>query len=116
MSGTAKTPGLRVEADHRDVDADFARRRILPFGRAEIERRRLRHIGSARTVSSRAGGNCHDSAWKSYLLRSDQQIEAHVVVDQHAALRHRDEKAELDKNQQDGNEDAATASAVRPFW
>jgi hypothetical protein len=29
-----------------------------------------------------------------------------VVVDQHAALRHRDEKAELDKNQQDRDKDA----------
>src|SRR5205085_2293690 len=40
-------------------------------------------------------------------VRGDQKIKPHVVVNQHAALRYRDEKTELDKDQQDGNEDAA---------
>ena len=105
--GDGENAGTRIDADHRDVDAEAAAA-VLPFGAAEIERARLRHTGiGAHRGRAAPRENCQDSRLEDVFVGSDQQVEAHVVIDQHAALRHRDEEAELDEDQQDRDEDAA---------
>ena len=104
--GDGERPRLRVEAEHRDVEPQPAAR-VLPFGAAEIERARLRHPGVAPGLDKALPRELPGFRLEDVFVRGDQKIKPHVVVNQHAALRYRDEKTELDKDQQDGNEDAA---------
>ena len=88
---------------------------VLPLGAADIDRAGLRHL--------RVGAHLVEAVARKYAgfglvdipVRGHEQIEPHVVVYQQTALRHRDEKAQLDKDQQDRDKDAAHRQRGAPL-
>ena len=114
MSGTANTPARGSKPDHRDVEFEAAAG-ILPLGPAEIEGAGLRDLGDGHRRFQPGARKLPGSRLENVFARAHQEIEAHVVIDQQAALRHRHEKAELDENQEDRDEDAAGGKRGAPL-
>ena len=94
---------LGVEADHKNIrpQAPYA---TLPFGIAEIDRRRFLNIGRGPHGANLAQRKGAGLGLILVFVRGEQQVEPHIVVEQKAAPRDGVEKTELDKDEEDRHE------------
>ena len=112
--GHGEDIGTRVETDHRGVDP-LAALRVLPLGIADINRIRLCDVRVGAHLVEAGAREEAGFGLIGVAVRRHQQIEPHMVVDQQAALRHRDKKPELDEDQQDRDKDAADRQHGAPL-
>ena len=108
--GVREGLGRGIEPDRENVEADAAAQ-VLPAAAAEIERSRPRHSGDGGGAGQPRARELPGLRLELIVPRSEQQVEPHMVVDQHPALRPREEEAELEKHQQDGDEDSYVREA-----
>ena len=94
----------RIEGDHEDIRPDTPYS-VLPFGITEVDRGHLLHIWRAVHPFEEVERKGAGLSLVLVLIRREQQVEPHVLVEQKTAARHGVEEPELNEDEEDRHED-----------